>query len=123
MFEMKAKKGRKKMATIEIEIEVRAASIVCTSNAGNVRGGPGTEIRWKTKDTKREFTLEFFTLTVGAEDSPFESGEESAVVTARQPFRATLKKWVGEKELGLYEYNITTGTSLKLDPVIVMDRE
>jgi hypothetical protein len=119
---MKAKKGRKHMA-IEIEIAVEAGSIVCRPNAGNLRAPAGTEIVWRTKDSKREFNLEFFTLTVGKDDSPFKSKQCDACVTAGQPFTAILKGWEGDGDLGMYEYNITTGKSLVLDPVIVMDRQ
>jgi hypothetical protein len=122
MFAMKAKKGRKNMA-IEIEIAVEAGSIVCRPNAGNFRAPGGTEIIWKTKDKRREFNLEFFTLTVGKDDSPFKSQECDACVSAGSPFKAVLKGWDGGDDLGMYEYNITTGKSLVLDPMIVMERQ
>lgn len=117
------KKGRLKMA-IEIDIRVEAGMIVLTSNAGNIRAPMGTEIVWTTKDPKRTFNLEFFTLTVEnkEDDSPFRSGVIQASVAAGKPFRAQLREFFGMQRgsLDTFKYSVSTG-SLILDPTIVVE--
>jgi hypothetical protein len=116
------KKGRKKMA-IEIDIRVEAGMIVLTSNAGNIRAASGTEIVWTTKDPKRTFTLEFFTLTVDKQedDSPFRGGAIQASVATGKPFRAQLREYFGldRGSLDTFKYSVSSG-SLTLDPTIVV---
>ena len=107
---------------IEIDISVRAATLVLSDNAGNVRASGGTEIVWKTSDKNRKFTVEFFPLQIGGEESPFICGATCGTVSCEQPFKVQLKKRASKTDLGAYKYSVSTG-SLVLDPIIVMGED
>jgi hypothetical protein len=108
--------------SLEIDISIQAANLVLNQNAGNLRAIAGTDITWKTRDPKRHFTLEFFTLTIGGEDSPFTCGRTIAEVTAEKPFTGQLRDRLPKGDVGAYKYSVTCG-SLVLDPVIIMGDE
>jgi hypothetical protein len=107
--------------TIEIEIRIRAAQIVLSDGAaGNLRALGGTDIVFTTNDPNREFTLDFFTLALEGDNSPFECGANCGKVAKGKPFRATLRRRGDQKDLGAYKYSVSTG-SLVLDPVIILE--
>ena len=108
--------------TIEITISVQAANLVSTQNAGNLRASAGTDIVWVTADPKRTFTLEFFTLQVGGNDSPFECGTTCTEISCKKPFKGVLKSRVPKGDVGAYKYSITSG-SLALDPIIIVGED
>jgi hypothetical protein len=105
--------------TIEINISVKAATLVLTQNSGNLRADAGTGVCWTTADPKRTFTLEFFTLSNEGGDSPFECGTTCAKVSCKEPFKGVLKTRVPKGDVGAYKYNVTSG-SLALDPIVVV---
>jgi len=107
--------------TLEIDISVQAARLILSENGGNVRVKPGTELVFKTRDPKRRFMLEFFTLQIGGCDSPFKCGATNVEISVEKPFRTT----IGERpagDVGAFKYSVSTG-SLILDPIIVMGDE
>jgi len=107
--------------TIEIEIKVQAAQLVLSNGAaGNFRAEEGAEVTWKTNDPNRQFTLEFFTLSLDGKDSPFQCETTCATVSRGKPFTAKLKSRPSKTEVGAYKYSVSSG-SLVLDPVIVLD--
>jgi hypothetical protein len=107
---------------IDIEIKVKAAVLTLTENAGNLRASSGTSITWLTKDPRRTFTLDFFSLQAGGDDSPFECGATHGTVTAEKSFTVRLKERVPPGEVGAWKYSVSTG-GLSLDPVIVMGQD
>ena len=108
--------------TVEINISVQSAALVLSQNAGNLRASSGTDIVWKTADPKRTFTLEFFTLDKGGNDSPFKCGTTCFDVSCNKPFTGVLKERVQKGDVGAYKYCVTSG-SLSLDPIVVVGDE
>jgi len=108
--------------TLEIEISVQAANLVLTQNAGNFRAAAGTGIVWTTADPKRTFTLEFFTLQIGGNDSPFECGTTCTEISCKKPFKGVLKSRVPKGDVGAYKYSVSSG-SLVLDPTIIVGED
>jgi hypothetical protein len=104
---------------LEIDISIQAANLVLSANAGNFRATAGTDVVWKTGDKCRTFRLEFFTLQIGGNDSPFTCGTTCAEVSVEKPFKAQLKTRAPKGDVGAYKYSVVCG-SLVLDPIIVV---
>jgi hypothetical protein len=108
--------------TIEIDISVKAATLVLSQNAGNLRAAAGTDLVFKTTDPKRKFTLEFFTLSANGTDSPFKCGATCFEVSCEKPFHGVLNERVPKGDIGAFKYCVTSG-ALSLDPLVIVGND